>query len=366
MKRINRNVLSANYILISLLLAYFDFIAGGNVSFDWLYIVLIGLTVIYLGSPYSYLIVLIAASERTYVFYSGFALGEPHLIAVLWKFITTLVVNVLFCYFFSTLKIIYLFQRPHNNKLLEEEFSNFPNIREFIFRPYVNRYWNMSKRLSMIATHYLLVKTLAPFLELVKSEYVDLYHFDVEGEKLRIVIDRPKWMRREGEIGISLFFGIDRIYTAMFLLSGTENDLKLIVGNLQGDGRDRTDLYKRLTKAMYGMRPRDFLVHILKIFGHELGCKELLGISDDAHRSSYWLSKSNKLAAYDEIWLEHGGIKDGVSGFFHLPARIVHRPYEEIPANKRALYRRRYQYLDDLQSQIRKFIVSHSLPAGGI
>ena len=94
----------------------------------------------------------------------------------------------------------------------------------------------------------------------------------------------------------------------------------------------------------------------------ELGCKELLGISDDAHRSAYWLSKTHKLSTYDEIWLEHGGISEANSGFYHLPSRIVKRSYEEIPVNKRALYRRRYQFLDDLQLKIRMLLISPSLP----
>ena len=246
--------------------------------------------------------------------------------------------------------------RPTNNPLLKEEHLQYPEIREFVVRPYVNRHWSMRDRLDAIENHYRLVHGYVPFLNLANEKSVEVTQFDFAEGKLRIVIDRPKWLRREGELGVSFFYGIDRIYTAMLLLAGTPDDLQLIVGNLQGDGRDRQAIYKEFTKAMQGMRPRDFLIHVVKILGQELGCKEILGISDDAHRSSHWLTRAKKVSTYDEIWHEHGGVKDEKSGFFRIPAHIVKRSGEEIPSNKRGLYRRRYQLLDDLQLTIRALV----------
>jgi len=252
----------------------------------------------------------------------------------------------------STLLTILSFLRPSNNPLLKEELSQFPEIREFVFRPYVNRYWKVRDRLQAIQNHYLLVNECLPFLNLANKKSVEIAQYDFGQDKLRIVMDRPAWMRREGELGISFFYGIDRIYTATFLVAGTRDKLQLMVGNLQGDGRDRQALYKEFTKAMHGMRPRDFLIHVLKILGQELGCTEILGISDDAHRSSHWLTRAKKVSTYDQIWLEHDGVKDEATGFFIIPSRISKRTVEEIPSNKRGLYRRRYQLIDELQLTI--------------
>lgn len=350
-RRVNRVVLRVIFVLISILLVYFDFSTGRFVSFVVFYILCIWLAVVYLGRPYSYLIVLITALGRTYDTYLGYPPGEPIVVAV-WQLITNLTTHTLFCYFFFITNQLAVFLKPNSNPLLEKEISHFREIREFVFRPYVNRYWRMAQRLSMIENHYLLAKEYAPFLDLAHNECLELASFDVGNEKLRIIIDRPKWMRREGEIGISFFFGIDRIYTAMFLLSGTPDNIRLIVGNLQGDGRGRADLYKKLTKAMHGMRPHDFLIHTIKMLAAALSCNEIWGISDDAHRSSHWLSRAMKISTYDKIWLEHGGCKDSDSGFFKIPARIDKRTDEETPTRKRALYRRRYQFLDELQSKI--------------
>lgn len=248
--------------------------------------------------------------------------------------------------------------RSSGNPLLAREQREFPALREFIIRPYVNCHWGLRRRLHEIANHYTLVQRRVPFFDLRNGEWRDLTHYDVAGKPLRIVMDRPAWMRGEGQLAISLFHGCDRIYTAMLHLSGTPENLQLIVGNLQGDGRDRLALYKALTKLMHGMRPRDFLIHIVSILASELCCSEVLGIKDTAHRSSHRLSRAAKPATYDAMWLEHGALSQPGSGFYSLPPGLRKRSSHDIPANKRAVYRRRYQLLDELQVTLRERVAA--------
>lgn len=185
-----------------------------------------------------------------------------------------------------------------------------------------------------------------------------MLYFDLAQGKLRVVLDRPSWVRREGEIGLSLFLGIDRIYTVMFLLLGTSANIKLVIGCVQGVEIDQgKNFYKNLTRMLHGMRPRDFLLHLIKMISEELHCDEILGISDDAHRSNIWYSRAFKHASYDPMWLEHCGKKtDG--GFFSLAPRLVKRSELDLTARKRALYRRRYQFLDDIQVLLRGAVLS--------
>jgi uncharacterized protein VirK/YbjX len=58
-----------------------------------------------------------------------------------------------------------------------------------------------------------------------------------------------------------------------------------------------------------------------------------------------------KAARYDTIWLEHGGTKAD-SGFFVMSSIMRRRPDEDIPSRKRALYRRRYEFMDMLGKNI--------------
>ncbi|MEO8343190.1 MAG: DUF535 family protein [Gallionella sp.] len=242
------------------------------------------------------------------------------------------------------------------NPLLIREFALTPEIREFLYRPYINKFWNSTKRLKVIEEHYRLVHSNVPLLNLAPDTYIDLAICELVPGKLRVVLDRPRWMRREGEIGISLFLGIDRIFTVMFILSGTPADMVLIIGCVQGADGLGKNIYKELTSALYGMRPRDFILHIIKIISEELHCKAIYGIADAAHRSAYWYSKSFKYSCYDDMWLEHGGKKTSDGQFFKLAPLIVKRADENITAKKRGLYRRRYQFLDDLRVRLQGVI----------
>jgi uncharacterized protein VirK/YbjX len=356
-RRINVAALKVGLILLSVLSIYFNSKIGPSAAQTALSLFTLCLSIVCVGSPLSYLIALIAALGRSYVAHAQ-SPNQP-LTGAIGQFAINLAIFGSLCFLLSALYRIVLFLGASGNPLLAKELSQFRKLREFIFRPYVNRYWAMSKRLEAIENHYLIIGNKIPLLGVANGESLEITQHDLGDEKLRIVIDRPNWMRGEGELGISLFYGIDRIYTAMFLMSGTRDHLQIIVGNLQGDGRDRQALYKEFTKTMHGMRPRDFLIHVLKILGDELGCKEILGISDDAHRSSHWLTHAKKLSTYDEIWIELGGIKDNSSGFFRMPSRLKKRSDEEIPPKKRALYRRRYQFLDELQLKIRTRVLSH-------
>jgi uncharacterized protein VirK/YbjX len=245
-----------------------------------------------------------------------------------------------------------------NNPLLARELMHMPKIREYLYRPYVNRYWKPAKRLAVIEEHYGLVNNNASFLDLAPDEYIDLLVFNLGFDKLRVVLDRPSWMRREGEIGLSLFLGINRIYTVMFLLSGSPGNMKLIVGSVQGTHiKPAQNEYKLLTKTLYGIRPRDFLIHITKMISDELGCTEILGVSDAAHRSSHLFSRANKHISYNAIWLEHGGEKSG-KDFFKLVPKFIKRKDTNIAARKRALYRRRYQFLDELRLLLKWIVAS--------
>ena len=126
-----------------------------------------------------------------------------------------------------------------------------------------------------------------------------------------------------------------------------------MVGNLQGDGRDRSALYKEFTKVLFGMRPRDFLVHVIKLFGESLGCIEILGIADAGHRSSHWATKAKKVSTYDAIWSEHGGVRAEKLCFFRFRPISANTSRRRHSTNKRAQYRRRYQLIDDLQARIK-------------
>jgi uncharacterized protein len=126
------------------------------------------------------------------------------------------------------------------------------------------------------------------------------------------------------------------------------------VGAMQGlRSPDALEIYRQLTHQWHGLRPRDLLLTAFRRVGLALGVTRILAI-DDVHRVSshaYFASSTQVLSSYDEIWRESGGLPT-TDGFFELAPTTPRREADAVPPRKRALYRRRYAMLEELDGQI--------------
>ena len=87
-----------------------------------------------------------------------------------------------------------------------------------------------------------------------------------------------------------------------------------------------------------------------------MGVADIFAVADEFrhHRHSYFAKGSETLSAdYNEIWADRGGIRTNAM-FYRLDPYRKQRPLAEIRANKRAMYRRRYQMLNSLNEQLNK------------
>ncbi len=237
---------------------------------------------------------------------------------------------------------------------LQTELQRSSLLLKVLTKPYINRRWGFQKRAHMIATHYRLVGVLdLPFFNFPDDQYWNCTQFELDQRPFRIVIDRPSWMRSEGEVCVSLFAGVDRLYSLAFSIGGTADSPRLLVGAIQG-AADVVDgsLYSNITKLFHGIRPRDMMVHIVKIMAQHVGCTELWAVSDACHQSVGRGNQFARASKYDGIWLENGGTPND-AGFFVMCTTLHRRADEDIPARKRALYRRRYALLGTLAENIK-------------
>lgn len=222
--------------------------------------------------------------------------------------------------------------------------------------PYMHATWSADERLGAVANHYRQMDSLAPALELKPDERLVLAQLDQVRAGLRLVLDRSSWFMREGEFVLNTFIDEQRIYSLAFSFGRAAQESVVLVGALQGI-RDASmpDLYKELTKEMHGLRPRDFIVDALRFLAVQTGATRILAISNNQrqHRSHYFRDQKNADLAgdYDQIWEEQGGTLLA-SGFYTFPSRSEPRPLEEIASKKRAMYRRRYELLAQVEAEM--------------
>jgi uncharacterized protein VirK/YbjX len=220
--------------------------------------------------------------------------------------------------------------------------------------PYLCASWTVSERLAHVTAHYRILDKLGlPFPFSVNERLVLIDLSDVH-PGLRIVLDQPQWFIREGGLTLNLFVDNFRAYSLAFSFSDHPNSgIDCLIGSLQGRNTDEAmDLYRDLTKAAHGLRPRDFLIEICRILCRHWQVCRLLGVRDDQrhHRHAFFGAKSVAPQDYDAIWQDRGGVPED-DNFYRLPIESERRTDDEIKPNKRSLYRRRYRFLDMLESK---------------
>lgn len=241
------------------------------------------------------------------------------------------------------------------NKLIVQR----PETVGAIVWPYQSISWDVVIRLKKIEAHYRVIQEDFPALDFPVSESLDIANLGDMYENLHVVIDRPKWFIREGQLVINLFLADVRIYSLAFSLSREAGQLVAYVGALQGRNIDGVlDVYKDITKVLHGSRPQDFLFEIFRIFCRTIGVLKIFAVADLSrlHKSDYFSKKGASVtstSSYDRVWFERGGTLD-LPDFFTLSVNPHMKNIEEIPSNKRSMYNKRYRLLETVEVQLRR------------
>ncbi|MFY0729834.1 DUF535 family protein [Pseudomonas sp. NFX15] len=232
--------------------------------------------------------------------------------------------------------------------------------------PYISRSWSSQDRLGVMASHYeVVIKSCPQLLLYGRNDSLILSDLSVFSPGCSLVLDRPVWFMREGELVLNLFQEDLRVASIAFTLCCEEDKLYIFIGAVQGihkgiESDKSLSIYRDLTKNFEGLRPRSFLIEVIKYLGVNIGVDKIYAVGDGYrhHRHPYFgAEKAKELAAdYDLIWLEHGATPSEREDFFEIPLTPSKKPLETIPSKKRAMYRRRYELLDSAFTNMDKLL----------
>jgi uncharacterized protein len=230
-----------------------------------------------------------------------------------------------------------------------------PEIVGAALWPYQCIGWNGSTRLKRIGEHYEILEHIGTPVDFeIDGEY-ELLDLSEIREGLKVVLDHSKWFLREGELVINLFVGSLRIYSLAFSFFHYEGTRAAFVGAIQGRDVDGImDIYRELTKASHGMRPRDLLIEIFVSFCELLGIVDVFAVSDAYrhHRDAYFGCGVKSFSVnYDQIWTDRGA-ELAHPMYYKLKVENRHKKLDEIPAKKRGMYRRRYDMISSIKQRL--------------
>ena len=237
-----------------------------------------------------------------------------------------------------------------------------PEIIGILIWPYQSAFWDVEKRTERLLNHFDRVDETDGAFAFGTDEQIVLADLTQHLPGLTLSLDQPVWFMREGSLTLNLFLGDFRAYTVAFsLYRGADGALEIVIGSVQGRNTDEAlEMYRNITKALFGLRPRDFLNRMLSVVARSLGADRVLAVSQAArhHRHPYFAGVKDFPNDYDEIWAELGGARLD-DEFYTLPLTPERRSLDLIKPRKRSMYRKRYEFLDDVEQ-----IVADAMRAG--
>jgi len=232
-----------------------------------------------------------------------------------------------------------------------------------VHSPYIHNHWDVQERFKVISDHYKLIRKMPCILNLVDGQPKVLLDLNQYSAGTFITLDKAKWFVREGELVLNIFKDDLRMMSIAFTFSKINSELVAYIGAIQGkqSSNETLSTLKELSKSFEGLRPADLLLEILRMLAANLGVTRILAISDENrhHRHKHFShSQTNLLKTnYNEKWIENQGIPLN-NGFYSLPMKKSRKDFAEIASNKRAVYRRRYTMLDEIEATLNQVLSS--------
>ena len=162
--------------------------------------------------------------------------------------------------------------------------------------------------------------------------------------------------RKEGLLTLLLTLENQGVYHANFRFGkGFNGESAMWIGTVQGY-KDGLDNAKTVTKKMFGYRPKNFIMFLLRHIAVICKVESIYAVSDEGFYANTHLVRGHraKVAELNPLWEESGGVVCSDKRFFKIPLEEYRKPIEEIKSQKRSQYRKRYDLLDQYQEEVQE------------
>ena len=161
--------------------------------------------------------------------------------------------------------------------------------------------------------------------------------------------------RKEGLLSVMLRLGESALYQIIFWLNKAPNgEMAMWIGAMQGPNMENAkEVVKQVTKACHAYRTKNLILYMAQAVARSLGLKHIYAVSNEGYYANNHIRRDRKLKTdFGAFWEEAGGHVLADARFYELPLVEPRKTMEEVPTRKRAVYRRRFAFLDDVDAQI--------------
>ncbi len=235
--------------------------------------------------------------------------------------------------------------------------ANNPMMNRKILHRYLHCGMSVTKKAKAIIDHYTFINinfTSEAIQAMYCGESLSLLELTIGSELYTLEMGYSDSFYREGELTLILMdSNKQRIYSIAFSFLKDMDKNYIFIGGMQGPQQTFTsslEMIKTMTKEMHGLRPRDFMIFILRIIATSLKIEKIVAVTTDNHISKcqrVMFKRFNTFQAnYNEYFEENGGIREG--RFFVLSSDQKRKNIDSIESKKRSLYKKRYVMMDNL------------------
>lgn len=265
--------------------------------------------------------------------YSGFQYARKLVKLTAWSYIN----------FSSSKRWMAHWNSSHFLKLLAQ---STPCVLQKIYRPYLTNRFSCSDRLDGLIGHYAFIikQGLGPLILRAAQSPVLLGEIAGKSDEVyQIHLAAVRVLDREGEMVLELSKDGVLLYSVAFTFFRHVEVMSLGIGCVQGPcATDALDRIRKATRDLYGMRPKNLLLQLVRQIAYRFGCQDILLVGNKNRVASHQIKRGKVFADYDSLWQEIGAVR-GLDGDFKLACAAMPLPdFDAIPSRKRSEARKRF------------------------
>ncbi len=161
--------------------------------------------------------------------------------------------------------------------------------------------------------------------------------------------------RKEGLLSLIMYYNGRELYQIMFWLQKDKDGKDaLFIGAIQGANTENaTEIIKETTKLSHRYRTKNLVLYMLRAAARAMGVQKIYAVSNAGYYANNHVRSDRKLKTdFGVFWQETGGKPAADERFYELPIVEPRKDMEEVPTRKRAVYRRRFAFLDEIDDII--------------
>ena len=160
--------------------------------------------------------------------------------------------------------------------------------------------------------------------------------------------------RKEGLLSVMMDVDGEHLYQIIFWIEQRDGQPTLVIGAMQGPNTENAqDFVREMTKRAHRFRTKNLILYMTQAVARALGIKRMLAVSNAGYYANNHIRLDRKLKTdFGAFWEEVGGWETDDPRFYELPLVYPRKTMEEVPTRKRAVYRRRFAFLDTVDEEI--------------